>query len=150
MIHFATSYFYQIRNFKPNMIPLSTACFSPKWFTKGIDKRGIITGLHFSDFAPGPLCAGLCRGPDACGSNSNSCQFLKVYRAQLENVSLPDLMQRCERCLKWVEEVHHLTFDNPIFVMMVYETPRNPCSERAAIQDWFRVRGIECKELTFK
>lgn len=26
------SYFYQIRFFKPNMIPLSTAAFDPKWF----------------------------------------------------------------------------------------------------------------------
>ena len=29
-----TSYFYQIRNFKPNMIPLSTALWDPKWFHK--------------------------------------------------------------------------------------------------------------------
>ena len=32
MIHFATSYFYQIRFFRPDMIPLSTARFDPSWY----------------------------------------------------------------------------------------------------------------------
>lgn len=31
-----TSYFYQIRFFKPNMIPLSTAKYDPSWFHKGL------------------------------------------------------------------------------------------------------------------
>ena len=26
------SYFYQVRNFKPNMIPMSTAISDPAWF----------------------------------------------------------------------------------------------------------------------
>ena len=43
----AISYFYQIRNFKPNMIPVSTARWDPKWYHDGkgaeynfIDKNG--------------------------------------------------------------------------------------------------------------
>ena len=28
----ATSYFYQIRNFKPYMIPVSTALSDPEWY----------------------------------------------------------------------------------------------------------------------
>ena len=30
-----TSYFYQVRFMKPNMIPLSTALSDPQWFHKG-------------------------------------------------------------------------------------------------------------------
>ena len=44
----ATSYFYQIRNFKPNMIPVSTCMSDLKWYRPPqdkeyyIDKRGIV------------------------------------------------------------------------------------------------------------
>ena len=47
------SYFYQIRNFKPNMIPMSTAISDPSWFHDWkdssyifTDKRGILNGLR--------------------------------------------------------------------------------------------------------
>ena len=34
---FYISYFYQIRNFSPNMIPISTTVSDPDWFHKGED-----------------------------------------------------------------------------------------------------------------
>ena len=36
-----------------------------------------------------------------------------------------------------------------ILVLIVYETPSNPCSERKALQDFFNTHGIECKELEY-
>ena len=48
-----TSYFYQIRNFTPNMIPVSTAISDPDLVPGSagkeyyIDKRGIINGLRY-------------------------------------------------------------------------------------------------------
>ena len=49
----AISYFAQLRNFKPNMIPVSTAAFDPKWYHdyKGpkqvfYDKKGVINGAR--------------------------------------------------------------------------------------------------------
>ena len=48
-----TSYFYQIRNFTPNIIPVSTALSDPAWYRPPegkeyyIDKRGIICGLRY-------------------------------------------------------------------------------------------------------
>lgn len=49
-----TSYFYQIRNFTRNMIPISTAVWDPTWyhnFTNDYnyifkDKRNILNGLR--------------------------------------------------------------------------------------------------------
>ena len=48
-----TSYFYQIRNFKKNMLPVSTAIYDPKWYHHNLgynnifeDKRGILNGLR--------------------------------------------------------------------------------------------------------
>lgn len=63
-----TSYFYKVRFFKPNMIPISTAFSDPSWFHnfKGhnyqfIDKNGVINGLRADVFAPGPVARELCR-----------------------------------------------------------------------------------------
>lgn len=55
----AISYFYQIRNFKKNMLPLSTAVSDPAWFHENlnnnhifIDKRGIINGIRILPLHP--------------------------------------------------------------------------------------------------
>lgn len=36
-----------------------------------------------------------------------------------------------------------------ILVLIVYETPSNPCSERRALQDYFTSHEWECKELEY-
>ena len=36
-----------------------------------------------------------------------------------------------------------------IIVLIVYETPNNPCSERKPLQDFFNSHGVECKELEY-
>ena len=36
-----------------------------------------------------------------------------------------------------------------IIVLIVYETPTNPCSERKPLQDFFNAHGVECKELDY-
>lgn len=147
---FATSYFYQIRNFKPWMIPISTAKWPPKWFgTKAFfDKNNVVNGLHCDEFAPGPLCEGLCRGPDNCFFKTGDCDFLKMYDAQLHSINKDDFLKRCENCVNWVKSKVDFE-EEPIIVMMVYETPNNPCSEREMIQKWFERNDLECNELTF-
>lgn len=145
---FATSYFYQIRNFKPWMIPISTAKWDPKWFsTVRFDKNHIINGLRCEEFAPGTLCDGLCHG-DCHPAHPENCSFLSIYRSQLKQINFNDFIDRCEKCANWVQEHNKVGMpQEPIIVMIVYETPNNPCSERAAIQDWFAANGIECCEL---
>lgn len=146
-----TSYFYQIRFFEPNMIPISTAKFDPKWYHQNrdqshwfIDKNGVINGLRAEEFAPGPVASQLCRG--ACDpKDPNNCHFLKAYSHQLNQLDIDNIMARTENLCAAVRPVVKYTGD-PIAVFIVHEAPDNPCSERAAIQNYFKSHGIDCEE----
>ena len=148
-----TSYFYQIRFFTPNMIPVSTAKYDPAWFHKGNgpgyqwkDKNGVWNGLRAEVFAPGPLCDQLCRGPECCESGSpQSCQFLRAYRTQLDQLDFKDIIQRIYKLGKAVQEFEKFEKD-PIVVLIVHEATDNPCSERRVIQEWFRDNGYPIQE----
>lgn len=148
-----TSYFYQVRFFKPWMVPISTARSDPKWFSHSghwfVDKNGVINGLRAAEaFAPGAQLEGLCNGQfnaDSCGW-PGECAFLRGYANQLANLDFEDTLSRLERMAANVKE--YLGFEEePIIVLLVHEAPQNACSERAAIQEWFRKNGIECEEL---
>lgn len=146
-----TSYFYKLRFFKPNMIPISTAVYDPKWFHKNqgkdfifIDKNNVINGIRAESFHP--TLDDSCRGPQNCTHISNNCAFLTSYRNQLDKIPIDTVLNGLERL---GEKVRDLTdFEGePVFVFLVYETPDNPCSERGTIQGYFRKNGIECEEL---
>ena len=148
-----TSYFYQIRFMKPYMIPLSTAKFSPKWFhqNKGQDfvwkdKNGVYNGLRAPVFAPGPMCEGLCRGPENCLTQSpQSCLFLNAYRYQLNQLNYNDIISRCEKMGNRIKSIENF-FEEPVIMLIVHESPINLCSERIPIQEWFAQHGKEVKE----
>jgi hypothetical protein len=36
--------------------------------------------------------------------------------------------------------------EDPIIVLLVYEKPDNPCSERCVLIDWFKKNNIELEE----
>ena len=147
-----TSYFYKIRFFKPNMIPISTALWDPKWYHQNqdqshwfIDKNGVINGLRAEEFAPGQVA----RAVSDCGScdhtNSNNCAFLRAYEHQLNQLDIDNIMTRIENLCAAVRPVVGYTGEAiPVFI--VHEAPDNPCSERAAIQNYFRSHGIDCEE----
>ena len=143
----AISYFYQIRFFKPWMIPVSTACFDPAWFHQWsgpnftfLDKRNVVNGLR---------CEGLCRGRDSCeDGNPNKCAFLQQYMRQLENMDLDQFLQRAAASLSRLKQQLNLDRE-PLLVLIVYEIPSNPCSERQALLKYFNSHGIECEELKY-
>ena len=138
---------------KPYMIPLSTACFDPKWFHQNKsqeyvwkDKNGVYNGLRAPVFAPGPLCEGLCRGLEVCATSSaQSCLFLKTYRYQLDQLDFNDVLQRCERIGKYIQSLENFP-EEPVIMLLVHEAPQNPCSERRVIQEWFAANGKEVRE----
>ena len=154
-----TSYFYQIRFFKPYMIPLSTAVWDPKWFHdfRGqdhmfIDKHGVINGLRVEEMAPGFECRDLCRGPDnpqfGCNRDPTTCEFLRVYYNQLCKIDIDDfntsisaLLVACQKYLGFEEE--------PQAIFIVHEAISNPCSERITIQRWLNEHGNNCVELSY-
>lgn len=144
---FATSYFYQIRHFSPNMIPISTAIYPPKWYGNGFwrDARGIVNGLSCKELAPGPLCEGLCHG-NCIPTDSEYCSFLATYELQLSKVEFAPIYERAVKTANFAG----VSLDDAIIVFIVYESPKNVCSERRFIQNWVRSNGYECNELIFK
>lgn len=151
------SYFYQIRFFKPNIIPLSTCVWDPKYFHNGglhtqfIDKNGVINGIRAECFVPDENCNGLCRGPENCRNeelNKGWCNFLSIYLEQLRKLDFVEIWHKFKNLAKQIKDELKILEKDIDFVLIVYETPKNPCSERRALQQWFKENGYELKEWT--
>lgn len=154
-MNIAISYFYHVRNLKPNQIPVSTAKFDPKWFHSGrdndylyLDKNGVINGLRIEELAPGKCCDGLCKGRESCEDYPSSCDFLAAYKAQLAALNYGVVAAYLEEIAQTAKEAFHFT-EEPEIVLMVYEAVGNPCSERVSIQEWFAKHGVTVSELKF-
>lgn len=152
-----TSYFYQIRNFKRNMVPISTAIWDPAWFHNFTgdyshifyDRRKILNGLRLEPIIEQGRHSN--HGPDVCPCEHkkyNSCSFLNNYRKNLENIDFNKMyndMLDFAKNYKKEEEID----EEIILVLIVYETPKNLCSERQSLIDYFNSHGVECKELDY-
>lgn len=142
-----TSYFYQIRFFPQNLVPLSTAVWDPRWYfhneKQGYvwkDARGVLNGLRATPFVPNDSCNGLCRGPESCISkDSNTCKFLQIYLAQLRQLDFNSIIQRFYNLGERIG-------NNPDFALIFHEAPSNPCSERWMVQQWFKENNWEINE----
>ena len=147
MVKLAISYFYQIRNFKPNMIPVSTALSDPQWYRPPtgkeyyVDKRGIIIGLRYEPLIIQKLlpCSCPCELHKKGGA---SCNSMKIYKEGLEEfVDFNKTIKAFEFCAN--------KFNADTIVLIVYETPTNPCSERLSLIEYFNNHGVNCEELTY-
>lgn len=105
-----TSYFYQIRFFAPNIVPVSTAVWDPKWYHNFagqdnvfLDKRGVVNGLRAPALAPGSQLEGSCAGKDGtavgCTHNPSTCAFLRGM--QINSTGLT-AMTMCTALKTWV------------------------------------------------
>ena len=137
----ATSYFYQIRNFTSNMIPVSTCISDPAWYKPPegqeyyIDKRGIVCGLRYE-----PLIVQL---HGSCGCPCENRELAPACPTMIEYEHLLNTFVDKERTLKAFEFCCN-KFNADTIVLIVYETPKNLCSERFALQRFFN-----CKELEY-
>ena len=137
-----TSYFYQIRFFPENLIPLSTAAFDPKWYSKNapyIDKRGVICGLRAEPFMPRADLDCDCMICDH--THSATCKFLRQYYLQLLDLDFEDIMRRFERIGNYHKSQHPFEGD-PEIALIFHEAKDNPCSERWPVQRWFKQHGV--------
>ena len=150
-----TSYFYQIRFFKPNQIPMSTADWDPKWFHNfqgqnniWKDKNGVWNGIRLEILNPSHCCSIL---PPECvrctkeTRHPESCSFLKDYKNGLNKINFSELMEYLTKTADYFQHLEGFT-DEPEIMLIVHESPDNLCSERVPIQDLFRDNGIEIKE----
>ncbi len=145
----AISYFYQIRNFTKNMIPMSTCISDPAWYhdfkdhkTVFKDKRGILNGLR--------LLPIIVQGGWDCGcpcdeKDPSKCSFLKNYRTALDKIDFDTMYAGIESFAKRYKKEENID-DEIIMTLVVYEPPKKVCSERGALIDYFKSKGIEVKE----
>lgn len=152
----ALSYFAQLRNFKPHMIPISTAIYDPKWFHdnknpshKFIDKRGVLNGIRCRELAPGKSCSGLCSGKANCSEQPEYCAFLHKYYEQLQNIDKDRFIIYCNKVASVASDYLNIPVDDITLVFMVYEKYDNPCSERNCLLDFLKSCGYDAKELTY-
>ena len=141
-----TSYFYQIRNFTPNMIPVSTCLSDPAWYRPPgdkeyyIDKRGIVCGLRYE-----PLIVQR-YGTKECVGNIQICPYVNkdyICECMQEYSELLSSLVDKEKTLKAFEYCCN-KFNADTIVLIVYEAPTNLCSERFALQKYFN-----CTELNY-
>ena len=157
MIQLYTSYFYQIRFFPQNFIPISTACWDPSWYHNWMgpdhvfkDKRGVYNGIraecfHYDDSEHECECG------DRCLLNPkdpSKCSFLRQLRIQYDKLNFEEIMQRCIRLGSYIKDLEKME-ELPALVFIFYETPKNPCSERGVLQGWFKDHGYNLKELKY-
>lgn len=140
------SYFYNIRFFPTNLIPLSTAAWDPKWFHdfKGkdhtfVDKRGIINGLRIEQLSPEGIYDATEDCKKGCEHKPDSCAFLKKYRAMLDNISFKGF-------ITYLNLIAGKLGPDAEVCLIVYEKPDNPCSERQPLKQWFKDNGMELVE----
>lgn len=152
-----TSYFYQIRNFKRNMVPISTAIWDPAWFHNFTgdyshifyDRRKILNGLRLEPIIEQGRHSN--HGPETCPCECkeyNTCSFLNNYRKNLENIDFNRMYNDMLDFAKNYKKEEGID-EEIILVLIVYETPKNLCSERQSLIDYFNSHGIECKELDY-
>lgn len=155
------SYFYQIRNFTPNMIPLSTAIYPPKWYTREgtkswEDKNGVINGLSIDEFIfPKHLFNGALADDNKCSNECGWypinedpykwCPFMKIYYNYLCSKNLFDILSRYESLIEHsFNKVSGRNVDT--IVLIVHEPPERYCGERPVLKKYFAENGIELEE----
>lgn len=147
------SYFYQIRFFTPNLVPLSTAIWDPKWYHQMNeqdyifkDKNGVLNGLRINPLHPQPHNDG-CIECNRTG-DPTTCDFIRIYTEQLRAIDFNDFMIQLEKYLNKINSIYlHYTsveYLTPVFI--VHEAPNNKCSERGPLFKWFSDNGVKCEE----
>ena len=151
------TYFYNVRFFKPNMIPISTALWDPVWYHAGthnqnkcfIDKNGVMNGIREESLAlpeekhPEEMCQHDC----PFKSKVPYCQFLEAYYKHLKSLDFKRLLLEFQRVADDVKKITHYE-GGPEIVLLVHEKPDNPCSERAGLIQLFKDNNIDLKEWT--
>ena len=130
------SYFGQMRNFTPNMLPVSTAKWDQQWF-KGIDRIEELV-------MPDSYVWEIEQSGEMCRKNcplSAPCKFMSKYKEYLDTLDFEKILTKL-----FLMSLAHAGVDT--IVLMVYEKSDVQCAERPVLQQWFAEHGVELKEWT--
>ena len=149
---FYISYFYMIRYFPENLVPVSTAVWDHKWYHNFkdqnyifFDNRHVLNGVRCQGLAPTQEHIPFIKPEDKCGGHEHclykpeDCNFLKNYEHYLHTLDFNDV---CERIVSAVSQI----VPNPNICLMVHEKYDNVCSERVVLRKWFEENGSSLPE----
>lgn len=150
-----TSYFYQVRFFPPNLIPVSTAKKDPEWFHNFededyifLDHRRVCNGLRMPEFVPASkTILDECPGPvSGCEYlHDDICPFKHAYYGQLCQLDFQQVYRILESIALDARSICMLNA-TPDIALLVHEAPTIRCSEREVIQRWFRMNDVNVRE----
>lgn len=151
------SYFNNIRNFTPNMIPVSTAMFDPKWYhTKDgncyLDKNNVINGMRIEYLhLPSSIYNMLEASDKGCSKNcplpkDGNCEFMKQYYKYLSSIPFKNLHNHLNMIANQHQQLMHYT-EEPIVVLIVHESPNTGCAERPVLVQYFKDNGVDLEEV---
>lgn len=135
-----------LRFLKPNQIPISTALWDPKWYNRDgkvyVNDKGVIFGLKCPPLSPQECTPGCC----PCNNKTPSkCKFIQEYMESLRKLNFLEIKQGLENMAREVQRFMGFTED-PEIILVVYETPNNPCSERGSLIQWFLENNVNLEE----
>ena len=146
-----TSYFYQIRNFPKNYVPISTCVSDPAWYHDFkdkdytfFDKRKVYCGTRWEylivqkDIECGCPCE--IRTPPRC-------KFLHDYYFALQGLDFNRIRKGLNIFID--STMKCIGVDNAVPIFIFHETPKNKCSEREIFHQVFRENGFDIKELNY-
>lgn len=144
MVKIKISYFPMVRHFKANQIGVSTAVWKPKYWKYGLNKHNSVTGIEEKSLSPYYVEQYCCK---ECLYKKDlpNCPFLTAYRKYLDTVDINYLLSEFKRIAEDVKKINNYE-DEPEIILLVYETPDNPCSERQPLIDYFGKHGIKLEE----
>lgn len=148
--------FYNLRYFKPNQIPISTAIWDPKWYHNNtsdqnicfLDKNMVMNGIKEEKLSPAAVSEHVtCSETCPYKQSVPNCPFLQYYRAYLDTVDINYLLSEFNRVAEDVRKITKFV-EEPEIMLLVHETEDNPCSERWPLQDYFKANGYDLPSWT--
>jgi len=152
MIKVSISYFGRMRFLKPYQIPVSTAMWDPKWFHDNKDQYHVFryhNGQWFGNRAkylmPKYSYGQTCKG-QPCNYDPKTCKFLSEYRKQIFELDFYAVMHDLQSIANRIETYDDFDHE-PEIVLMVYEKPDTPCSERVILKEYFKRYNYELEDI---
>lgn len=143
------SYFNNIRNFSKYDIPLSTAMWDPKWFTKHMDKNGVVNGLRCLPLVL-PISKWEELKDEQCSKNCKfkhgSCKFEKVYYEYLQTIEFDTLIEMFKFISKYISILNNEDVNKFRIVLIVHEKPSVDCAERPMLIKYFKEHNADIEE----
>lgn len=150
-IKFYISYFYQLRFFPVDVLPISTCMWDPKWFHNNlsqdntfIDSRGVVNGVRLDELTPKEIHE---IGQIYCHKDCDEdipCVFMKAYYDYLCSLNFESIVKKC---VNLYEKYGFKTNeDTAQIILLVNEPSHVKCAERPCLIKWFKQNGYLVEE----